>query len=1261
MDDPSGHVTFIKEDMAGRLWIGAWRGGLNVYDPTSKLMNHFEPYDIEQGSKVNFFMWDMYQTRDGTIWISSAGGGGEVFKLNEKQDFLHFTSLENQFPGAGSPNNFWEGQQGELWITLEAGGLIKYDDGIQQNYRFRSEDPTSIAKDHVHTVHGDSRSNLWLIMGNEGGAQPLELDYCEVQTGLFQHYMFESEFPYTSSWTNTYRQMIVDSLGNLWISSLGAGLISFDPDQASFTQYRQNPGDPNALTNDMIFSIYQDQSGIIWVGGGGAPVVSYFCFLDRFDPRTGVFEHYPLSSALNTSYILGITEDREGNIWFAFFEQGLGRLDISTGEITYYNQSTGFLPQDDIRSLARDSEGIFWMSTEDKLMRFDPVTKICSSFEPPRGLKEINFKIQSSYFSRSQSIYFAAEEGFFEFSEKDFSSPENLDTPELVFSSFSYIDESSNLSDPKKLVNPIWDVQDIMLSFQENTFSIGFSCLEFQDPESNRYEYKLEPINDKWLAASEKGLATFSNLSPGEYLLKVRGSRSDGDWSPEKLLKISIKPPWWRAWWAYFIYAVIFLSLLYTIRYLELKKQRSKMKQQEAKIEHEYKINEQLRKVDKLKDQFLANTSHELRTPLQGIIGLSEAVHSRAEDQSDRENLAMVISAGKRLASLVNDILDFSRLKNDDLKLNFMSVDMKVLSDTVGAISRPLFRDKKISLINAVDPDISPVRGDENRLFQIMHNLIDNARKFTESGHIKISAQQQADYILMSVEDTGIGIPADKKELIFQAFQQVDGTISRRFSGTGLGLSVTKKLVELHGGEIWVDSEEGNGSTFYFTLPISKSPATTFKKDPDNEIISRLHSATSEVTDESRTHNDNVLSASKRIRILIVDDEPINHQVLKNHLSGDFYDLTHALNGEDGLKAVESSEPFDLVLLDIMMPRMSGYEVCQKIREKYPPNELPILLVSAKNQVEDLVEGLNTGANDYIVKPFSRSEFLARLKTHLNLHLINSATRKFVPIEFLNSLGYDNVTDVILGDYALKNVTVLISDIRNYTTLAEKMKPEENFGFISAYARRMGPIISENKGFINQYVGDGIISIYPHKSEDAIRAAIRMQQAIIQYNGERIKKGHRPIVVGMGLDTGPLIMGIIGSEKRNDAAVISDTVNTASRMEGLTKYFGVGILASESTYNQISNPSEFNCRFLGIVKPKGKEKIIKIYEFYDGLEEQQLRLRILTNSMFQEGLRKYYDRSFAEAVGLFKSVLEQNPDDTPSIPLFKSSSSVCGW
>ena len=298
-------------------------------------------------------------------------------------------------------------------------------------------------------------------------------------------------------------------------------------------------------------------------------------------------------------------------------------------------------------------------------------------------------------------------------------------------------------------------------------------------------------------------------------------------------------------------------------------------------------------------------------------------------------------------------------------------------------------------------------------------------------------------------------------------------------------------------------------------------------------------------------------------RILVVDDEPINQQVLANHLASGKYAITQALNGEEALQALEREGTFDLVLLDIMMPRMSGYEVCQKIRAIYPRNELPVIMVTAKNQVADLVEGFSSGANDYLAKPFSKDELLARIRTHLDLLNINTAYSRFVPNEFLRTLGRESILDVHLGDQIQGTMTVLFSDIRSFTTISEGMTPQENFTFLNDYLKQVIPPIRMNHGFIDKYIGDAVMAIFPDTPEDAVKAAIGMLRELEAYN--RKGKLKCALRIGVGLHTGTLMLGTIGDDARMDGTVISDTVNLASRLEGLTKRYGASLIVSEQT------------------------------------------------------------------------------------------------
>ena len=386
-------------------------------------------------------------------------------------------------------------------------------------------------------------------------------------------------------------------------------------------------------------------------------------------------------------------------------------------------------------------------------------------------------------------------------------------------------------------------------------------------------------------------------------------------------------------------------------------------------------------------------------------------------------------------------------------------------------------------------------------------------------------------------------------------------------------------------------------------------------------------------------------SKSSQIRILVVDDEPVNLEVLKNHLNLAGYEVTLANNGMEALDLIQKGERFDLIILDIMMPKMSGYEVCNQLRDIFMPSELPVVLLTAKNRITDLVEGFNAGANDYLTKPFSKDELLSRIKTHLQLHHINKVTGKFVPHEFLKFIGRDSIMDVKLGDQKEQEVSVMFTDIRDYTSLSEKMTPDDNFRFINAFAGRMGPVIHKHKGFINQYMGDAIMAIFPRDVENGLNASIEMQHEIAQYNHYRLEKGRKEIEIGIGLHTGQLMMGIIGDKNRTEPATIADTVNIASRMEGMTKYYGVKILISQDSYDILPHPESYNFRYMGEIIVKGKNIPIKIYECFNGDDKIIRDKKLESLNQFEEGLDLYYKKEFPEASVIFNKISRNNPDD----------------
>lgn len=409
------------------------------------------------------------------------------------------------------------------------------------------------------------------------------------------------------------------------------------------------------------------------------------------------------------------------------------------------------------------------------------------------------------------------------------------------------------------------------------------------------------------------------------------------------------------------------------------------------KIDELERTNVRLTQLDILKDEFLANISHELRTPLSGIIGISESLIKGAAGQLNDDvthDLSLIAASGSRLAALVHDILDFSKLKHHDILINREPLNLYDATQVVISITRPLVEKKALTISNLIDPQIMIALGDESRIQQALLNLVSNAIRFTEKGGVAINAilsNDDENMIIVSVEDTGVGLPSDLREHIFDTYDATEQPAGRHVGGSGLGLAITKKIIELHGGTIWAESEPGKGSRFNFTIqkssddrPLKGSESVIIPVAEDVEFYSgvdvRLHHPAS--FDET---------AKERKKILVVDDEPVNLQVIINHLTVEGYDVIPAESGSRLFEELDRNNIPDLILLDIMLPGDSGYDVCRKIRERFSVHELPIIMLTSQSKTSDIVTGLSAGANDYIMKPVNRDVLIARVQSLISM------------------------------------------------------------------------------------------------------------------------------------------------------------------------------------------------------------------------------------------------------------------------------------
>ncbi|MBD2844317.1 response regulator [Paenibacillus sp. IB182496] len=453
-------------------------------------------------------------------------------------------------------------------------------------------------------------------------------------------------------------------------------------------------------------------------------------------------------------------------------------------------------------------------------------------------------------------------------------------------------------------------------------------------------------------------------------------------------------------------------------------------------------MSERLLSLDRLKDEFLANTSHELKTPVHGILNLSQSVLEGASarlSELEKGNMHAIVSICRRLVNLINDILDLSQLKNGELVLKRGTVDVRSILNVVLDMFRHLAGDKQVTFVNELPVDVPHVVADEDRLHQVLYNLIGNALKFTNEGEIRVTTRERDNWLEIAVHDTGIGIPENRLDTIFESYEQADQTIALEYGGTGLGLNITKRLVELHGGTIGVTSEAGKGSIFTFTLPVANevnSPTA------DQAVLDELpHGLTVGLTVLTAEAGDPMgerlqSNADRTFTILIADDDPINRQVLTTLLSSDNYAVIGVSNGTKALEELERQR-VDLAVIDLMMPGLSGYEVCRSIRERYTLSELPVLLLTARNRSEDIIAAFEAGVNDFVSKPVEAGELRARIRTLLNLkasvgELINSEMA-FLQAQIKPHFLFNAITTIILVTYTdVDKAQALLVNLSHY-------------------------------------------------------------------------------------------------------------------------------------------------------------------------------------------------------------------------------------
>jgi len=934
----------ILEDTEGRIWVGT-DAGINLFREDGSFISYRHD-STDAKSLSNDRITTMFQDRSGLLWIGSNGGGLDRWHPLD-WSFGHYkggvAGLSNHVVHA-----FTEDSEGRLYVGTLGGGLNVLDRSGGKNHVFRHdpEDEFSLSDDRVTALLYDSKNILWV------GTLTGGLDRMLPGTGQFEHFRADENNSQSLS-SNVVMTIFEDRKGVVWVGTYGGGLSRYDRETGSFSSYQNETENPASISGNRISTIIEDPSGALWIGtlGNG---------LNYFDSDSGQFRrfvHDPArSSSLSSNEIISLHLDSSGVLWIGTQGGGLNRLErlearMETTTFVRYSQRDG-LPNNVIYGILPDAKGDLWISTVGGLARFDPDEESFEVFNATDGLQADEFNLGAHYISQSGELFFGGMNGFNAFFPDQIER--NSSVPQIALTSFL------KLNEPAQIENPLDQIEQLELSYRDYVVSFEFAALDYRSPVDNRYAYRLEGLDEDWIELGNRNQITFTNLAPGSYNLKVKGSNSDGVWNEAGInLPVVVSAPPWMQWWAYALYGLIAAAIVLRFAYVQREKERTRKAL--------FQAAEEAQAANEAKSEFLANMSHEIRTPMNGVIGMTHVLKTTPLSTEQQGHVDVIRKSGDALLEIINQILDFSKVESRNVEIEQEEFDLRSCVEDVLELLAPIAAKKGIDLGYWMEEGTPEgIIGDRLRIRQVLINLVGNGIKFTDDGEVMVtvSARRRANLkqeIQFVVQDSGSGIPMDKLDRLFKPFSQGDASSSRRFGGTGLGLAISKRLSELMGGMLWVESTEGKGSSFYFTLAVDTAEC------PDRDFLY--------ATDE--------LLQNKRA--LIIDDCAAMRDLLSRQLRHWGVQTQTAGSAEKGLEKLWTGGGFDLLIIDPLGLSTAGDSWITDMQEICSGKHTSIVTLSARTKSDRTLQD-SLGAVMSLSKPAEPVLLLEALRSALVPH-----------------------------------------------------------------------------------------------------------------------------------------------------------------------------------------------------------------------------------------------------------------------------------